>query len=109
VSAVLKLGEEHLTRLLTQWLSNDAFITALQAAIGGTLQAKGTLDKGMSALLTTFNVPTLEDVAALRSKVEELEDALADLTEVVDTLELKVAGPKRGKKGGRKASPSAAP
>lgn len=98
VGSILKLGEEKLTQLLTQLLGNDVFVSALQSAIAGAIKAKGTVDRGMVKLLSSLNVPTLEDVAALRGKLEELEESIADLVEVVDALEQKSTVRKKSRK-----------
>jgi len=92
VGPILKLGEEKLSQLLTQLLSNESFVSALQTSISTALKAKGTMDKSLVSLLSAFNVPTLEDVATLRGKIQELEDAIADLTKVIDAVDKKASG-----------------
>ncbi|MBI5497557.1 MAG: hypothetical protein HY904_21275 [Deltaproteobacteria bacterium] len=101
LSPLLKLGEEKLTQLLTQLLANDSFVKSLQGAISGALKAKGTMDKGLIQLLSTFNVPTVEDVALMQQKLTELEEAVADLTRIVVALEEKTrpAGEGRAPRG----------
>ncbi|MEW5852982.1 MAG: hypothetical protein AB2A00_29635 [Myxococcota bacterium] len=101
VAPFLKLGEEKLTQLLTQLLSNEAFVTALQRAITSGLKAKGTVDKGLTRILSAFNVPTLEDVAIMRGKLEELEDAIAELAQAVQAVEEKASGHGGGGKKGK--------
>lgn len=107
---LLKLGEEKLTQLLTQMLANEGFVTALQGAIQGALKAKGSMDKGLIAIFSAFNVPTVEDVSHMQSKLAELEEAVADLTRVVEALQAKEAGDleKTGKKARKKAAAAAA-
>ena len=97
VGPILKLGEEKLTQLLTQLLSNETFVSALQGAISSGLKAKGTVDRSMVSLLSTFNVPTLEDVSLLRGKLQELEDAVADLAKTVATVESRTTAPEKKK------------
>ena len=92
LSPLLKLGEEKLTQLLTQLLANEGFVTALQGAISGALKAKGGLDKGLITILSAFNVPTVEDVQLMKSKIGELEDAIAGLQGVVEKLSGKLGG-----------------
>jgi hypothetical protein len=89
---LMKLGEEKLTQLLTQMLANEGFVTALQGAIQGALKAKGSMDKGLIAIFSAFNVPTVEDVSHMQSKLAELEEAVADLTRVVETLHERQGG-----------------
>lgn len=100
VAPLLKLGEEKLTQLLTQLLSNEAFVTALQGAIQKGLKAKGSLDKGLISILGAFNVPTVEDVQIMQDKLADLEEAVADLSAVVARLH--AAGGDTGAKPARK-------
>lgn len=92
LSPILKLGEEKLTQLLTQLLANEGFVAALQGAISTGLKAKGGLDKGLISILSAFNVPTVEDVQLMKTKIGELEDALADLGGTVEKLQEKLKG-----------------
>jgi hypothetical protein len=92
VAAVLKLGEEHMTTLLTQLLSHEGFVRALQSALGGAAAAKSALDKGLIRAFTAVNVPTVEDVQLLQQKIAELEESLADVARSTEVLEKKLAG-----------------
>lgn len=92
LSPILKLGEEKLTQLLTQLLAHEGFVSALQGAISTGLKAKGGLDKGLISILSAFNVPTVEDVQLMKTKIGELEDALADLGGTVEKLQEKLKG-----------------
>jgi hypothetical protein len=91
VSAILKLGEERMTALLTQLLSNEAFVAALQSALGRAVSAKGTLDRGVISVLSAVNIPTVEDVQLMQNKLTELEESMADLAVVVEKLEARLA------------------
>jgi hypothetical protein len=97
LSPFLKMGEEKLTQVLTQLLANEGFVTALQGAISTGLKAKGGLDKGLITILSAFNVPTVEDVQLMKTKIGELEDALADLNGVVEKLQGKLQAEEKPK------------
>jgi hypothetical protein len=108
VGAFLRLGEERLTALLTQLLSSETFVSALQRAIGSALKAKGTMDRSLTKILSSFNVPTLEDVALLRGKLQELEEALSDLHKSVAMAEEKLGAGEKGVRKRRKNREEAA-
>lgn len=90
VKSLLNLGEERMGEVVAQLLANESFVTAMQGAITGGLQAKRTVDKNVSRLLDIANVPTLEDVYQLREKLGELEDMLGDVLDRVQHLDERV-------------------
>lgn len=88
---ILSLGEERMGELLNQLLANERFVQAMQTAVASSLNAKRSVDKGLTRVLTLVNVPTLEDVDELRDKLHELEDLLAEIHDRVRRLDERLA------------------
>jgi hypothetical protein len=81
-----EIGEERIGKIAQQLLSNDRFVTAIQGLISKTVAAKGTLDKSLKSALAAMNLPSSEDLDALRSKVEDLERLLGSVETKIDAL-----------------------
>ena len=79
-------GEERVGQIAQQLLSNETFVSAIQAIASKSLQAKGTLDAGLRTALAAMNLPSTGDVDALRSKVEDLERMLASVEAKLDRI-----------------------
>jgi hypothetical protein len=86
VKTILGLGEEKMGEVVNQLLANEAFVSAVQKAITGGLSAKRAVDKNLSRVLSIANVPTLDDVDQVKTKLRELEDALQEIGERVRAL-----------------------
>jgi hypothetical protein len=86
VKTILGLGEEKMGEVVSQLLKNESFVAAVQSAITGSLGAKRKVDKGVTTLLGLANVPTLEDVDKIRDKMNELEEAIAEIGERLKML-----------------------
>jgi len=86
VQSILNLGEERMGEVINQLLANDTFVTMIQSTITSSLAAKQTVDKRLLGLLSTFNVPSLEDVEALSGKLDELEDLLAEVEDRIHRI-----------------------
>jgi hypothetical protein len=86
VKKLVESGEVRIGKLAQQLLSNEKFVGAVQAIVGRTLQAKGTLDKSLRGALSAMNLPSTGDVEALKSKVEELEKLLTSVEAKLDAL-----------------------
>lgn len=89
VQQMLNLGEERMGEVLNQLLANETFVSAMQSAVSSSLSAKRTFDARIGSVLTAVNVPTLEDVAELKGKLEELEDVMAEIEDRVKGLHSK--------------------
>jgi polyhydroxyalkanoate synthesis regulator phasin len=50
------------------------------------LSAKGVLDRSLRGALSAMNLPSTADVEALKGKIEDLEQLLAQLEAKVDRL-----------------------
>ena len=90
VKTILGLGEERMGEVVNQLLANEAFVGAVQRAITGSLGAKRSVDKGVSALLGMINIPTLDDLDKIRDKMNEVEQSLAEITDRLQGLNEKL-------------------
>jgi hypothetical protein len=84
--AILDLGEERLGELLSQLMSNELFVNAMQNALSSSLSAKRVVDKNVMRALSMINVPTLDDVEELREKLNALDDVMAEVYQRVQEL-----------------------
>jgi hypothetical protein len=89
----LQAGEERVGKVVGRLLASDEVTTGLQRLVGSALQAKETFDRGVQQALHAANLPSKDDVASLKRKLEELESMIDGLSERVDR------GPRR-KDGG---------
>jgi hypothetical protein len=83
---VVAAGEERMGKVVGRLLSSEAVTSGLQGLFSSALQARDTLGRGVQQALHAANLPSREDVAALKQKLSELEAMIDDLT-------LRVAGP----------------
>ena len=79
VQGVLSLGEERMGEVVAQLLANDSFVAAMQGAIATSLAAKKRVDQSAATLLGVAGVPTLDDLAEVRGRLDELEGSLGDI------------------------------
>jgi hypothetical protein len=80
----LEAGEEQVGKAVGKLLSGEGLASGLQTFVAGAAQARHTIEKGVSQALHAVNLPSKDDVAALKKKLEELEtmiDGLADRVE----------------------------
>jgi hypothetical protein len=89
----ISAGEEQVGKALGTLLASDGLSGGLRVLAAGATQAKETLEKGVAQALHAANLPSRDDVAALRRRLEELEALLDGLAE-------KVEAPGRGGEGG---------
>jgi hypothetical protein len=83
---VVAAGEERVGKVVGKLLSSEAVTTGLQGLFSSALQARETLGRGVQQALHAANLPSREDVAALKRKLSELEA-------MIDGLSARVAGP----------------
>ncbi len=77
----LQAGEEKVGQVMGKLLASEGLTTGLQSLVSSALQARDTFEKGVSQALHAANLPSKDDVAALKRRLEELEemiDGLAD-------------------------------
>ena len=68
-------GEEFLTQVSNELMSNPRFIRAMQAAVRG----KEWIDQAVAQALRTMNVPTRSEFKRALARIDVLERELADL------------------------------
>ncbi|ACG72224.1 conserved hypothetical protein [Anaeromyxobacter sp. K] len=90
----LAAGEEQVGRVVGKLLASDRVGGGLQSLVSSALQARSTFDRGVRQALHAANLPSRDDVAALKRKLEELEQMIDGLSERVDR-----GGPDRGGPG----------
>ncbi len=83
---VVAAGEERVGKVVGKLLSSETVTTGLQGLFTSALQARETLGRGVQQALHAANLPSREDVAALKQKLAELEAT-------IDGLTARVAGP----------------
>jgi hypothetical protein len=84
----IEAGEERMGRAVGKLLSSEAVSVGLQTLVSSAMQAKQTFDKGMQQALHAANLPSRDDVAVLKRKLEELES-------MIDGLSARVAAGER--------------
>jgi hypothetical protein len=86
VKTILSLGEEGMGEVVRQLLANESFVTAMQKAVVGGIEAKRNIDKGLTSVLGLVNIPTVEDVDKVRGRLAEVEELVAQLTSRLESL-----------------------
>ena len=86
---MIATGEERMSKLASQLLSNEKFMGALQMAATAALEAKGTVEKAVQTALSAMNIPTAGDVKKLEGKIEELEKVFEGLSAKIAELQKK--------------------
>jgi hypothetical protein len=90
VRRAVAAGEERVGRVVTRLLADERVTAGIQTLIASAAQAKQTLDRGVRQALRAANLPSSEDLAALRRRLDEVEQTL-------DALAGRVArGPRDG-------------
>ncbi len=92
----LAAGEEQGGKAMGRLLAADGLSGGFRALAAGALQAKETLEKGVAQALHAANLPSRDDVAALRRRLDELETMLDGLAEKVDAPARGGGGPGPG-------------
>src|SRR6266542_3742108 len=80
----LEAGEEQMGKLMGKLLASEGLAGGLQTVLSGAVNARETIEKGVSQALHAVNLPSKDDVASLRKKLEELEAMLDGLAERVE-------------------------
>lgn len=93
----LAAGEGGMGKVVGKLLSSDRVTTGLSSLVSSALQAKDTFDRGVQQALHAANLPSRDDVAALKRKLVELESMIDGLSERVEPPP---GGPRRGEGGG---------
>jgi hypothetical protein len=84
VRRAMAAGEERFGHALGKLLSSDKLSIGLQTLVTSAQAAKSTFDRGVKGALHAANLPSQDDVASLRKKLDDLEDMLDGLAAKVD-------------------------
>jgi hypothetical protein len=90
VKRALAAGEEQMGKVVGKLLSGEGLTSGIQTVVASATAARETFEKGVRQALHAANLPSRDDVAALRKKLDELESMLDGLADRVE----------RGGKGG---------
>ncbi|MCL2012288.1 MAG: phasin family protein [Cystobacterineae bacterium] len=82
----LDAGEQQITRLAGQLMSNEAFMSALQGAIGKAMDAKLALDTQVRAALARLGVSRQEEIESLYSEISILKEEVQRLGQQIEQL-----------------------
>ena len=84
VRRALAAGEEQVGKVVGRLLASDRLTAGLRGLLDGALHARRTIGRGLEQALHAANLPSSEDVAALRERIAELEAALDGLAARVE-------------------------
>ena len=84
---MIATGEERLSKLTTELLSNEKVMGTLQKTVSAALEAKGLVERNVQTVLSTMNIPTAGDVKKLEGKIEELEKVFEALSSKISDLQ----------------------
>jgi hypothetical protein len=84
---LLALSEERFGAAVGDLLASDRFIKSLEQAMASGAQARAAVEKGLSRILRLFNVPSLEDLLRVETKLEELEELIAATEREIERIE----------------------
>jgi hypothetical protein len=88
---MIATGEERMSKIASQLLSNEKFMNALQKTVTAAMEARGTMERAAQTALSAMNIPTAGDVKKLESKIEELEKVFEGLSQKIAELQKKDA------------------
>jgi hypothetical protein len=80
----LEAGEQQVGKVMGRLLASDRVTSGLSSLVTSALHAKQTFDRGVREALHAANLPSRDDVATLRKKLDELESMLDGLTARVE-------------------------
>jgi hypothetical protein len=81
---VLAVGEEQVGKVVGRLLASERVSAGLHGLLSSALHARDTFGRGVQQALHAANLPSREDVAALRERIAELESAIDGLAARVD-------------------------
>ena len=90
---MIATGEERLSKLATDLLSNEKVMGTLQKTVSAALEAKGLVERNVQTVLSTMNIPTAGDVKKLEGKIEELEKVFEALSTQITEMQKTEAQP----------------
>ena len=79
VKQVIATGEEQATRVVGKLLSDERVTQGLQELLAAAAAARATVESGVQAALHAANLPTADELRAMRQKLSELAAQVAAL------------------------------
>jgi polyhydroxyalkanoate synthesis regulator phasin len=73
VKQMISTGEEQASKVVTKLLSDQRVTQGLQELLAAAAAARSTVESGVQAALHAANLPTAEELRAMRQKLSELE------------------------------------
>ncbi|HEY5678067.1 MAG TPA: hypothetical protein VIR81_14835 [Myxococcales bacterium] len=86
---MIATGEERMSKIASQLLSNETLMGALQKTMSAALEAKATAERAAQSALGAMNIPTSGDVRKLEGKIDELEKVFDGLSAKIAELQKK--------------------
>ena len=86
---MIATGEERMSKIASQLLSNETLMGALQKTMSAALEAKATAERAAQTALGAMNIPTSGDVRKLEGKIDELEKVFDGLSAKIAELQKK--------------------
>ena len=83
VKKAIAEGEEAVGKAVARLLADERFATGLQALLSSAVQARSVVERGVQQALHAANLPSSEDVRALKKRLDDLEEMLDGLAEKV--------------------------
>ncbi len=83
---MIETGEERMSKLASQLLSNETLMGALQKTMTAALEARATAERAAHTALGAMNIPTSGDVRKLEGKIDELEKVFEGLSAKIAEL-----------------------
>ncbi len=83
---MIATGEEQFAKIAGQLVSNEQFLSNVQAAVTRAIEAKGLVDRQITAALQATHVPTTQDLQKLNDRLDELERIFEGLVQKVDVI-----------------------
>ena len=88
---MIATGEERMSKIAMQLLSNEKLMGALQKTVSAALEAKGLVERNVQSVLSTMNIPSAADVQRLQGKIDELERVFEALSSKITELQKREA------------------
>jgi BMFP domain-containing protein YqiC len=84
---MIATGEEQATKVVGKLLSDQRVTQGLQELLAAAAAARSTVESGVQAALHAANLPTAEELRAMRQKLSELEAQVEALNSRLNTDE----------------------
>jgi hypothetical protein len=76
VRRALELGEAQVGRVARKLLASERVTAGIQTLVTSAVHAKETLDRGVRQALHAANLPSSDDMAALKRRLDDVEETL---------------------------------